>query len=479
MLFKSGENGGIEDLGLGLRWAAPDLAAQVNDRAAVLAAADLAPGATIVIAHSGTAHFFADLLAVWERGCCAVCLDTALTPGETTRLIDFVRPAAVLAGAAELKVGADVPVLRLAHARAAAAAPPCPPAAPEQPALVLFTSGTTGDPKGVVLSFGALGNRLALNRQHSGPACRRRTLVTLPTSFGHGLIGNALTPLLSGGDIVLHPPGLGLAQNLGRLIDRHEIVFLSSVPAMWRLALKFSGPPAGATLKRVHVGSAPLAPELWRAIAEWTRAEVVNCYGVTELANWVSGASSRRDGIAEGAVGRPWGGDSAIIDANGAISATGAGELVIKSPSVMSGYLHRPDLTEAAFIRGWYRTGDAARLTDDGLIHLTGRIKDEINRAGLKVQPGEIDALLQSHPAVAEACAFGIADAVSGETVAVAVCFAPGANATIEALKAWCAARLRREAIPERWFLVDKLPRNERGKISRAAVRRALIGAVE
>jgi acyl-CoA synthetase (AMP-forming)/AMP-acid ligase II len=483
VLFKLGENGGIEDLGLGICWAAPQLAGQVKGRAAVLAAAGLGPGSTIVIAHCGTAHFFADLLAAWERGCCAVCLDTALTPGETTRLIDFVRPGAVLIDAAGLKIPGDVPVetllLHLATARTGVAAPPSPAPAPEQPALILFTSGTTGDPKGVMLSFGALANRLALNRAYSGPACRGRTLVTLPTSFGHGLIGNALTPLLSGGDIVLHPLGLPLAQSLSRLIDRHAITFMSSVPALWRLALKFSGPPAGATLARVHIGSAPLPSQLWKAVADWTRAEVVNCYGVTELANWVSGASSQHDGIAEALVGRPWGGEAAIIDSNGAINAAGEGELIIKSPSVMSGYLHRPDLTEAAFIDGWYRTGDAARLTDDGLIYLTGRIKDEINRAGLKVQPTEIDALLQSHPAVAEACAFGVGDAVSGEIVAVAVCLAPGANATIEALKAWCAARLRREAIPERWFVVDKLPRNERGKISRAAVRRALVRDVQ
>ncbi len=87
----------------------------------------------------------------------------------------------------------------------------------------------------------------------------------------------------------------------------------------------------------------------------------------------------------------------------------------------MSGYLRRPDLTAAVLVDGWYHTGDTAHIDERGLIRLTGRIKDEINRAGLKVQPAEIDALLETHPAVAEACVFGVADAVSGEIVAAAV----------------------------------------------------------
>ncbi len=144
----------------------------------------------------------------------------------------------------------------------------------------------------------------------------------------------------------------------------------------------------------------------------------------------------------------------------------------------MSGYLRRPDLTAAAR-RRWlvpYRRYRTRRRAVAVITNLTGRIKDEINRAGLKVQPAEIDALLERHPAVVEACVFGLADAVSGEIVAAAVRLAPGENVTAAALEDWCRARLRREAIPERWFMVDKLPRNERGKIDRNAVRRSLVG---
>lgn len=101
-------------------------------------------------------------------------------------------------------------------------------------------------------------------------------------------------------------------------------------------------------------------------------------------------------------------------------------------------------------------------------------MKEEINRAGFKVQPSEIDTLLETHPAVSEACAFGLPDLVSGQIVAAAVCLVPGAKINAESLRQWCATRLRHEAVPERWFIVDEIPRNKRGKVNREDVRQRL-----
>jgi len=340
---------------------------------------------------------------------------------------------------------------------------------------VLFTSGTTGAPKGVVLTFRALFARIALNHAAIGDPLRGRTLVTLPTHFGHGLIGNALTPLLAGGDIVLAPRGLGLAKDLARLIDAERITFMSSVPTLWRMALKLSSPPAGGTLARVHVGSAPLSAALWADIAAWSRAETVNCLGITETANWIGGASSRADGIADGYVGRPWGGSVAVRLDDGRVMAAGEGEIVVQTPALMQGYLDRPDLTAAVLEAGWYRTGDQGVVEARG-VTVQGRLKDEINRAGFKVQPAELDMLIEQHADVAEACAFAIPDAISGEIVGAAVRFKPGVTGDLEAVRAFCRERLRREATPERWFAVDEIPRTARGKVSREAVRRTLLG---
>jgi acyl-coenzyme A synthetase/AMP-(fatty) acid ligase len=241
------------------------------------------------------------------------------------------------------------------------------------------------------------------------------------------------------------------------------------------MALKFSNAPSGNTLVRIHVGS-PLPVELWTQIVAWARTEVVNCYGITEIANWVAGASSQIDGISEGLVGKPWGDVVAVKDGRGDIRNCGDGELLVKSRSAMSEYLRRPDQTAAAFVDGWYMTGDTGHIDKAGLIRLTGRIKDEINRAGVKVQPAEIDALLETHPGVSQACVFGIPDRVRGEIVAAAVHFAPGGTVDVEALREWCTTKVRRDAIPEKWFVTEKLPRNERGKINRQAVRRMLVG---
>jgi oxalate---CoA ligase len=475
VLFQFAEFGCIEDIALGMRWSPAEFAAQVTSRANVLATSDIKPGSTVIVARSGSAPFFADLFAVWSLSCTAVCIDPTLTKSEIETLVEFVQPSALLVGDVPISAHISAPIVELDRvARSTTLSTPICASHPNDPALILFTSGTTGRPKGVVLSFHALLTRVALNRAAIGHASRMRTLVTLPTSFGHGLIGNALTPLMSGGDIVLHPLGQKLARDLGRIVDQFHIGFLSSVPAFWRMALKFSAAPSKNELLRVHVGSAPLAPDLWARIADWSRAEVVNCYGITELANWVAGASSRTDGIAEGLVGRPWGAQAAIKDSSGTIHETGEGELMIKSPSVMSGYLRRPDLTATVLVDGWYHTGDTGHIDEAGLIRLTGRIKDEINRAGFKVQPSEIDALLETHPAVSEACVFGIPDSVSGQIVAAAVCITAGAKADAELLRQWCATRLRHEAIPERWFIVDEIPRTKRGKINRDDVRQRL-----
>ena len=467
--------GSIQDIGLDLRWSTALLARQVNCRAELLSKISLQPGSVVLILHGGSVHFFADLFATWMVGATAACVDLTITNAELEIIAEFAKPAAILVNGATRAVDLSIPVLDLDSA-ADTETMLKPNFNLDNPALILFTSGTTGNPKGVVLSFRALLARISSNVAIIGNAALGRTLVTLPTHFGHGLIGNALTPLMNGGDIVLHPLGASLASNLGRIIDDYSISFMSSVPALWRIAKSHSHPPTRSSLARVHVGSAPLSAQLWSEIAAWSRAEVVNCYGLTETANWIAGASSRADGIADGLVGRSWGSTIAIMDDNGSIRSSGDGEIVVQSQGLMSGYLARPDLTAAVLRDGWFHTGDRGSLDDSGRIWLTGRIKDEINRAGLKIQPAEIDLLLEHHPAIAEACTFGIADPISGETVAALVQLVKGASASPEDFHAWCRERIRLVAISERWIVVDEIPRNARGKVNRDAARRMFAG---
>jgi oxalate---CoA ligase len=465
----------IEDIGLGLRWDAATLEKEVLRRAVVLSRMGIKPGSVVAIGHGGTARFFADLFACWHVGAAAACLDPSLTSGELKNVVDFAKPAIFLADDKTVVDGLRVPTVNLSTEQSQDFFVAAWAVAPEDPALVLFTSGTTGTPKGVVLSFRALQARIASNIEATGTAPLAQTLVSLPTHFGHGLIGNSLTPLFAGGNVVLHPLGAQMANDLGRIIDDYGITFMSSVPSLWRIALGRSRQPSRGSLLRVHVGSAPFPATLWSEVAAWSGAEVVNCYGTTETANWISGASSNEDSIADGLIGKMWGGQAAVIGDNGSIQNQGTGEILIKSSSLMSGYLNRPDLSAAALYQGWYRTGDRGSIDQQGRLWLTGRLKDEINRAGFKVQPAEIDALLEKNPDVAEACVFGINDTLGGEAIAAAIRLADGATANSQSLQAWCRGRLRREAVPESWFFVSEIPRTSRGKVSRDAVRRALV----
>lgn len=466
--------GHIHDLAAGTSLGGQALMHAVAGRAVALEAKGVGRGAVVAIGHGGSLDFFLDLFAVWALGGTAACIDASLTPGERANISSFAKPVLALVSTEAEGQGWQAPLENLAGTAGSEALPVAAASHLDDAAVILFTSGTTGAPKGVVLTFRALFARIALNHAHIGPALTGRALVTLPTHFGHGLIGNALTPLFAGGGIVLAPRGLGLAKDLGRMIDAERITFMSSVPTLWRMALKLSNAPSAGTLKRVHVGSAPLSSALWSDIARWSQAETVNCLGITETANWIGGASSVQDGIEDGFVGRPWGGRAAVRQDDGRILSQGEGEIVIQTPSLMSGYLDRPDLTAAALEDGWYRTGDQGFVDARG-VTVAGRIKDEINRAGFKIQPAEIDMLIEQHEAVAEACAFAIPDAVSGEIVGAAVRFKPGASADLESVKQFCRSRLRREATPERWFAVDDIPRTSRGKVSREAVRKALM----
>lgn len=469
--------GGVTDLAGGARLTGEALLAEALRRAAILARHGLGPGEAALIVHGGTPDFFCDLFAVWQVGAIAACANPSLARDELATVAGFLSPRLLLAaeGFAHGE-GLAMPILELKRERGDGEAPAAPGllgGGLDDTALLLFTSGTTGAPKGVAHSYRSILARLALNRAHIGLADMARTLCVLPTHFGHGLIGNCLTPLFVGCDLFLHGPGgLAAAAALPRLLDEHAITFMSSVPSFWKIALKAGKPPRGGSLRRVHVGSAPLGAALWRQIMGWAGTDnVVNMYGITETANWVAGASAAENEPEDGMIGRLWGGQAALLGPDGRLLPEGEGEILLRTPSLMQGYWRRPDLTGPVLAGGWFYTGDLGRLEADGTLRLVGRQKDEINRAGMKINPAEIDLFLERHPQVAEACCFGLPDEVSGEIVAAAVRAVEGAVPSAAELRAWCLERIRRELVPERWYILPEIPKTDRGKVSRAAVR--------
>ncbi len=422
-------------------------------------------GSVVMIGHGGSPEFVADLLAVWSVGAAAACINPALTTHEIETLKSFVEPAAGLfASNAEPEFYRPL--------TSTEATPDL-----DAPALLLFTSGTTGNPKGVTHSFRSLAARITLNQAYIEHSTLQKTLCPLPTHFGHGLIGNLLTPLFAGGDVLLlsDKSPLGLSK-LGTLIDEHEIRFMSSVPSFWKMAQKLSKPPQKGSLTQVHVGSAPLSTGLWEAIASWAGTDqVFNMYGITETANWIGGTSLKEGRLMDGRIGSVWGGSAMILKQNGAVSKTGEGEILIQTPSLMSGYYKQPELTAEVLKNGWFHTGDIGVIEEDGELRITGRSKSEINRAGMKILPEEIDLLLERHEGVQEVCVFGIPDPISGEKVAAACVLADGSTIGKKDLSEWMAPLIRREAIPESWFFLPEIPKTDRGKINRDTVRKVCL----
>jgi acyl-CoA synthetase (AMP-forming)/AMP-acid ligase II len=289
-----------------------------------------------------------------------------------------------------------------------------------------------------------------------------------------------MTPMAAGARMVLWPePGPAGLPVMGKVIDDHRITFMSSVPSLWRVATKLSPKPERGSLRRVHVGSAPLAAPLWQDICAWTGTRrVLNMYGITETSNWIGGWSAESGELQDNLVGRPWGGSFRVVTEDGALALSGKGEVAVNSPSLMAGYFERADLTDAALKGDWFLTGDIGEIDADGQLTLVGRSKFEINKGGIKIPAEEIDALLERHPDIEEACAFSLPDSLSGETVAAAIVLRDGAAADLAAVLDWCGQRIRREAVPSKLFVLAVLPRTDRGKLNRDVVRAAsLAGA--
>lgn len=442
----------------------------VNEWSNALKSAGAAPGRIVGLALPASADFFSALFGIWQTGACALVVDPGLSLPERHNICRFAEPVIMVSadsddwpvaviGKPGRQAGSDLTSLQLSGAA---------------PALALLTSGTTGEPKIVVLSFAALEARIRANIAAIGAGTLSKTLQTLSLSFGHGLIGSALTTLMAGGTLILPRPGPVLAMKLGNLIDQHAISFMTSVPAFWHMVLKASPPPSGGCLKRVHVGSAPLAKSHWEKIAGWADCPVFNCYGMTETANWVA-AAPYTDRVADGEVGCCFEGEFAVTGEDGTGKASGTGEVIVRSAGLMTAYLKQPEATSSVLKDGWYHTGDVGNLDQDGRLTLVGRQKEEINRAGSKVQPVEVDQLLETHPDIVEACTFAVPDAVSGEAVATAIVLSSGKVLDAHELARWCLVRARKEIVPSHWYFVEQLCRTGRGKLDRVGQRKLIL----
>ncbi len=336
-------------------------------------------------------------------------------------------------------------------------------------ALIVFTSGSTGAPKGVVVAHDAFHGKIEKIDTVLRFAHDDRTLLVLNINFSFGLWVSLLT-LRSGGTLVMR--SRFEPENFLQTLVDHRITRVGMVPTMMRVL--FSDPQRDAAIGRVNdaahlrqiwIGGEALGPSLGRIIRQrFSATELVDIYGLTETATCDFFAFPADYARHPGCIGRP--------SPQVRYRIAEDGELQLRSPYLMQGYLDEPELTAAAYQDGWFRTGDLGRVVgggdvDGGLVELMGRQKDVISRAGNKVTPAEIEQAICSHPDVAAAMAVGIEDALLGQRIHLLLVPRAGTTLVLDDLKKHLAPRLERYKHPDACYLGEALPLGRTGKADR------------
>ncbi|HEU4325456.1 MAG TPA: long-chain fatty acid--CoA ligase [Roseiflexaceae bacterium] len=340
----------------------------------------------------------------------------------------------------------------------------------DDPAAIVYTSGTTGFPKGATLSHGNVISCMAAKNTYCQTRPHDRLLLTLPLfhCFGQNAILN--NGLNAGATIVLQrrfDPERTLAA-----IGEDNVTMMFGVPTLFIKLLELR--PDRRTFQSVRyffTAGAPMPPwvvEQWRHIYG---ALIYEGYGLTETSPFASynHASEYR----AGSVGTPISHvEMRVVGDDGQPLPPGErGEIVVRGPNVMLGYWNRPDATAAVIRDGWFHTGDIGTVDEQGYFYVLDRLKDMINVSGFKVYPAEVEAVLGQHNAVAEAAVYGLPDSVRGEAVHASVVLRPGYTTDADDLLGFCRHHIAGFKVPQSVRFVQALPKNATGKVLRRQLR--------
>jgi acyl-CoA synthetase (AMP-forming)/AMP-acid ligase II len=354
----------------------------------------------------------------------------------------------------------------------AAATGPLPEVAQDDEAMLMYTSGTTGTPKGCVLSHRSVvaggeyvSEAHALGRDD-------RVLCAMPLYHINGQIVTMVAPLVHGGSVVL--PHRFSASGYWDLVAKYQCTWINVVPTMIAYLLNGAAPDArGAVASRVRFcrsASAPLPPDLHRAFEARFGIGIIETFGMTEtnapcFTNPLDTAKRKI-----GSPGRAFGNEARIIDTStgATLPAGAAGEIMVRGDNVMTRYYKDEDATARTLEPdGWMHTGDIGYLDQDGFVFVTGRMKELIIKGGENIAPREIDEALLKHPAVLEAAAVGIPDPGYGQEIMVCVVLKPGRSCTVDELASFAQRELGRYKTPKVIKLVQELPKGPSGKVQR------------
>lgn len=438
------------------RWSLRELRERAARHAAVLVEAGAAPGRTVALICDPSPEALAALHGAFRTGALVAPLHPALTPAERAPALEALAPAVV--------VGDDGLTLAELADRADGALPAGPPPErpPDAPVAVLWTSGTSGRRRGVLLSERGLRASAEGTRLRLGLGPDDVWYASLSPAHVGGLALVTRAALLGSCLMVRGRFSVG---ELDALLDEGGLTHASLVPTMLlRLLERREGRPAPPGLRCLLVGGAAAPPPLVeRAVA--AGYPVALTYGLTEATSQVATAPPDEVRRRPDAVGRPLPGVEVRI--------APSGEIEVRGPTVSPGLV---DGTPVADAGGWLATGDLGRLDASGVLRVTGRRSDRIVSGGVTVDAHEVEAVVRAHPRVADVCVVGLPDEVWGERVAAAVVPTHPDDAEVQGLSGWLETRLSAALRPRTLRWVPELPLNANGKVDRGAVRRLLAG---
>jgi malonyl-CoA/methylmalonyl-CoA synthetase len=453
----------------GTPWSRGRLALRSAVFAAHLESRGVRAGDRVLLSCAPSPETVAAYVGILRLGAVVVPANTGYTRAEIEHIVNDVRPQAAVVDPVddrlpELPGGTLAPV----HTRdtpigisvGEAIAPRLDRAGDDALAMIAFTSGTTGLPKGAMLTRGNLsaGAEALVEAWEWTPD--DRLVHALPMFHMHGL-GAAINGSLSAGASMVVLPRFD-TDAVVDAVHAHDATLFFGVPTMYARLRDGGRLPELAHLRLLVSGSAPLDPVLFQAVAEQAGQAPVERYGMSETVMLTS--NPVRGERRAGSVGLPLPGVDLRLGDAGAVEVRGA--------NVFGGYWERPDASAAAFTEdGWFRTGDIGEHDDDGYLRLVGRASDLIITGGYNVYPREVEDAILEHPDVVDAAVIGLPDDVWGERVVAVVVLRERADLDVAALDAHLAERVAAYKRPRAWTAADSLPRNAMGKVRRDVLR--------
>ncbi|HET6966600.1 MAG TPA: long-chain fatty acid--CoA ligase [Acidimicrobiales bacterium] len=461
----------------GATWTYAEMQVRIDRMAADLQAGGVCHGDRVAFLGLNQPAFFEAMFGAARLGAVFVPLNFRLTTPELAFIIEDAGVHTLVVDDAHRPLVEGVPVRRLMEAesdRSAVTPLASPdPVAPDEVAVIMYTSGTTGRPKGAMLTHANLWWN-NVNALHAMDTMEDDvTLVVAPLFHIGGLNVTTLVAWQKGAEVVLHrsfDPGACLAD-----IPRYGVTTMFGVPAMFLLISQHPDfEQADLTSLRLLVcGGAPV-PEPLIKLYNGRGVPIHQGYGLTETAPMVSFLPPEWSLAKLGSAGLPTLlGDVRVVDLdNSPVPPGQTGEICTRGPNVMKGYWRRPEATAQAIDpEGWFHTGDAGYLDEDGFLFVSDRIKDMVISGGENVYPAEVESVLLEHPAISEVAVIGLPDERWGEAVTAVAALKPSATLTLDELRDFAARSLARYKLPSRLETVEVLPRNPAGKILKFELR--------